>query len=97
MATIEAHAITADTLKALQQLPPRRPADPPEPASVVRWERVAPDRYVVRDGNEVLGYVDVVGAVFVVLSGTRYDTATEFAQTLVFDSAIRALTAARRA
>ncbi|WP_344737552.1 hypothetical protein [Microbacterium awajiense] len=38
-----------------------------------------------------MGYVDVVGAVFVALRGTRYDRAVEVEQTLLFDRAIAVL------
>jgi len=54
----------------------------------LRWEQVEPDRYVVRHGTRTLGFVDVVGAVFVVLAGTRYSHAVEFAQTLAFEEAV---------
>jgi hypothetical protein len=38
----------------------------------------------------------VVGAVYVVLEGERYDRALDVAQTLIFDAAIAALTPATR-
>ncbi|WP_309065889.1 hypothetical protein [Microbacterium sp.] len=92
MVLIDVHRITADALPALQELPTRRAPSEPEPDQVIRWERVAPERYVVLDGERVAGFVDVVGAVFVVLRGTRYDRAVEVAQTLVFQKAIEVLT-----
>lgn len=57
----------------------------------LRWEQVEPDRYVVRQGTRTLGFVDVVGAVFVVLAGTRYSHAVEFAQTRAFAEAVLTL------
>jgi hypothetical protein len=51
----------------------------------LRWERIAPERYRALRGEECVGFVDVVGAVFVVLAGSRYDRAEEIAQTLDFD------------
>ncbi len=92
MVLIDLHRVTADALPALQELPTRQAPEEPDPGEVVRWERVAPERYVVLDGHRVAGFVDVVGAVFVVLRGRRYDRAVEVAQTLVFDDAIGVLT-----
>ena len=78
--------------EALEQLPSRRPpALSPSPTDLT-WEQVEPDRYVVRRGARTLGFVDVVGAVFVVLSGPQYSHAVEFAQTLIFEEALAALT-----
>ncbi|WP_243231594.1 hypothetical protein [Microbacterium sp. CIAB417] len=54
-------------------------------APVLRWERIAPERYRALRGDECVGFVDVVGTVFVVLAGSRYDRAEEIAQTLDFD------------
>ncbi|MBN9171016.1 MAG: SUMF1/EgtB/PvdO family nonheme iron enzyme [Microbacterium sp.] len=51
------------------------------------------DRYEVRHGDAVVGYVDVVGPVFVALVGMRYDRATEVAQTLTFLTAIAVVAA----
>ena len=45
-------------------------------------------------GEGVVGYIDVVGAVFVVLAGARYDRAVEVLQTLDFDAAVRAISSA---
>jgi len=77
--------------EALEQLPSRRPPVP-SPATDLHWEQLEPDRYVVRRGARTLGFVDVVGAVFVVLSGPHYSHAVEFAQTLIFEEALAALT-----
>ncbi|HWS51716.1 MAG TPA: hypothetical protein VN241_11960 [Microbacterium sp.] len=92
MTLIEETALRSEMLPTLQALPPRRPLSSPAESATVRWERTGPERYVVREGVEVLGYIDIVGAVFVVMAGDRYDRATEVTQTLVFDNAIAALT-----
>jgi hypothetical protein len=81
---------------ALRALPPRRPADPPARASRIAWELVDVDRYRVTVAGEVAGYIDVIGALFVVLAGSRYSRAVEIAQTLVWSSAIAALDHTRR-
>ncbi len=54
-------------------------------APVLCWECIAPERYRAVRGDECVGFVDVVGTVFVVLVGSRYDRAEEIAQTLDFD------------
>ena len=55
------------------------------------WTRIDLDLYeVVQDGC-VLGYVEVVGHVFVALAGCRYDRAEEVRQALSFSDAIDAL------
>lgn len=61
-------------------------------APELRWERVAPERYRALRGEVCVGFVDVVGAVFVVLAGSRYDHAEEVAQTLDFDRVTALLT-----
>lgn len=77
--------------KTLRALPTRRPADDAPRASRIQWDLIAEDRYEVRIAGEVAGYIDVVGAVYVVLSGPRYDRAEEVAQTLVWSTATTAL------
>ncbi|WP_405375192.1 MULTISPECIES: hypothetical protein [unclassified Microbacterium] len=81
--------------EALRALPSRRPAAPSPRASRIQWDQLAADRYVVRISGETVGYVDVVGAVYVVLSGARYDRAEEIMQTLVWSTATAALDHAR--
>jgi len=76
---------------ALRALPPRRPADPPGRGSRIQWDRIRPDGYVVRIAGEVAGFIDVVGAVFVVLAGPRYDRAEEIGQTLMWAAATATL------
>ncbi|MCM3696010.1 hypothetical protein [Microbacterium oleivorans] len=80
--------VDSETLRAS---PTRRPADAPPRASRIQWDLIAEDRYEVRIAGEVAGFIDVVGAVFVVLSGPRYDRAEEVAQTLVWSTATTAL------
>ena len=77
--------------EALEELPSRRPPTASSASSALQWERVEVDRYEVRRGKRTLGFIDVVGAVFVVLAGSRYSRAIEFAQTLVFEDAVSAL------
>ncbi|MFL0565988.1 hypothetical protein [Microbacterium sp. 179-I 1D1 NHS] len=80
--------VDSETLRAL---PTRRPADASPRASRIQWDLVADGRYEVRIGGEVAGFIDVVGAVYVVLTGSRYDRAEEVAQTLVWSTATTAL------
>jgi hypothetical protein len=77
--------------ESLRQLPMRRLPDPPAVSSPVQWTRVDLDRYEVRVGDRTIGFIEVVGAVYVVLEGRRYDRAVEILQTLVFDDALGAL------
>jgi hypothetical protein len=80
-----------DVWDALKHLAPRRPAEPSAPDAEIRWERVDVDRYRVESSAGTAGYVEVVGAVFVVLAGDRYDRAVEIAQTLLFERAVALL------
>ena len=77
--------------ETLKQLPPRRPAEPPAPASPLQWHLVDLERYEVEAGGRTIGFVDVVGAVYVALAGSRYDRSVEATQTLVFEDALEAL------
>ena len=87
-------ALRSRGVRTLRELPPRRPQQPAPPDAVVRWDRLGVDRYEVRVCEHVVGYIDVVGAVFVVLAGARYDRAVEVLQTLDFDAAVRAISSA---
>lgn len=49
------------------------------------------DRYRVTVDGVTVGYIDVVGTVFVALAGGRYAHAIEVCQSLVWDDAVRAL------
>lgn len=79
------------SIDALRELPTRRPQPAPEADRPIQWELVDIDRYRVRDRGRTVGFIDVVGAVLVVLSGARYDRATEVLQTLDFDTAVASL------
>ncbi|EZP26806.1 hypothetical protein [Microbacterium oleivorans] len=80
--------VDSETLRAL---PTRRPADASTRASRIQWDLITDDRYEVRIGGEVAGFIDVVGAVYVVLAGPRYDRAVEVIQTIVWSTATTAL------
>ncbi|WP_191089258.1 hypothetical protein [Microbacterium radiodurans] len=88
-----ARIAAADTLR---ELPKRRPQAAAEPTAEVIWELVDVDRYEIREAAVVLGYVDVVGAVFVALSGPWYASAVEVRQTLRFEEAVDVLRSAHR-
>jgi hypothetical protein len=77
--------------EALRELPSRRPQPPAAAGLPIQWELVDLDRYAVRDRGRTVGFIDVVGAVFVALHGSRYDRAVEVLQTLDFDTAIATL------
>lgn len=85
-------ALRSRGMRSLRDLPPRRPAQPAPEDSSVRWERIDVGRYEVRADGTIVGFVDVVGAVFVALAGPRYDRALEVQQTLDFATAVRAVT-----
>ncbi len=73
-----------------------RPADSPilrVDDSIMSWTLIDLERYEVRRAGAIVGYVDVVGHVFVALVGLRYDRATEVAQTLTFRTAIEIVAA----
>jgi|GEM_PF-3243443 len=88
------NALRSRVLPSLKELPPRRPEPPAPEDSAVRWERVDIDRYAVRARGITVGFIDVVGAVFVVLAGPRYDRAVEVTQTLDFSVAVASITPA---
>jgi hypothetical protein len=83
-------------VETLKSLPPRRPVDDSTNPGGLSWELVDILRYRVFKSRDTVGFIDVVGAVYVVLEGERYDRALEVAQTLIFDAAIAALTPATR-
>ncbi|MDN3494933.1 hypothetical protein QL996_03255 [Planococcus sp. APC 4015] len=74
-----------------RQLPTRRAVAEPAPSVSPRWTLIDLDRYEVHHRGATLGFIDVVGAVFVVLAGPHHAIAVEVAQTLVFDDALRRL------
>ena len=64
-------------------------ASPTVPATTeIPWTRIDLDLYEVARDGRIVGYVEVVGAVFVALGGTRYDRAVEVAQHLTFHAAV---------
>lgn len=69
---------------------PARAAGAAAPALLALATR-RPDLVEVSAGRRVLGYIEVVGEVFVVLSGSRYDLAVEIHQALDFGRALAAL------
>lgn len=83
--------IDAETISALRNLPPRRPAAPADPSAHLQWRLVDVDRYEVARDDMVLGFVEVVGAVYVALRGPQADRAVEVAQTLIFADALSVL------
>lgn len=78
-------------MPSLRELPLRMPEPPPPQDSAVRWDRVGLDRYEVKASGTTVGFIDVVGAVFVVLRGARYDRAVEVLQTLDFATAVQSI------
>lgn len=90
-ASPRADAIHARALRSLRELPLRRPEPPAPEHAAVQWERVDVDRYEIRAAGATVGFVDVVGAVFVALAGPRYDLAVEVLQTLDFTTAVHAV------
>ncbi|WEK13383.1 MAG: hypothetical protein P0Y48_13110 [Candidatus Microbacterium phytovorans] len=69
-------------------------AHPPattEPLPRIVWERIDTDAYAVSVDGATVGFIDVVGRVFVALGGARYDRAVEVAQSLVFEAAVASL------
>lgn len=75
------------------QLPGIRPAREARAAAPALLALVTkrPDLVEVSAAHRVLGYVEVVGHVFVTLSGPRYDVAVEIHQALDFGRALVAL------
>lgn len=71
-----AKAVPSSTMPALTEIP---------------WTRVDLDLYEVAREGYIVGYVEVVGAVFVALGGPRYDRAVEVSQHLTFHAAVDAL------
>jgi hypothetical protein len=55
------------------------------------YRTVRPDLVEVVVGPDVVGFIEVVGPVFVALSGPRYDRAVEVAQSVSIEVAHRAL------
>ena len=63
----------------------------PSTMTEIPWTRIDLDLYEVSRGGYIVGYVEVVGAVFVALGGARYDRAVEVSQHLTFHAAVDVL------
>lgn len=62
-------------------------------AALLSLRTVRPDLVEVTLRGQCLGYVEIVGHVFVVLQGERYDLAVEILQTMSIEDATNALQA----
>lgn len=71
----------------VMDMPLRRPGRF-DTTTEIPWTRIDLDLYEVAREGLIVGYVEVVGAVFVALGGTRYDRAVEVAQHLTFHAAV---------
>jgi hypothetical protein len=60
-------------------------------AAAQPWTRIDIDLYEISRDGEIAGFIEVVGHIFVALSGDRYDRAVEVSQTLTFHDAMVAL------
>ncbi len=67
------------------------PSSAPVAPVEIPWTRIDMDLYEVARDGYIVGYVEVVGSVFVALGGTRYDRAVEVAQHLTFHAAVDAV------
>jgi hypothetical protein len=67
--------------------------DTPSPARrrLAAYRTVRPDLVEVVIGGSVVGYIEMVGSVFVSLKGPRYDIAVEVAQSMAIEAAHAAL------
>ena len=84
-------------VKPLPPEPGSRRAEPPAPGEItVRCHRIDVDRYEVIARGSTVGYIDVVGPLFVVLAGCRYDHAVEVLQTRDFAAAVDSIAATLR-
>jgi len=63
----------------------------PSAPTEIPWTRIDLDLYEVARDGYIVGYVEVVGAVFVALGGPRYDRAVEVSQHMTFHAAVDAL------
>ncbi|WP_295836721.1 hypothetical protein [uncultured Microbacterium sp.] len=67
------------------------PVVAPSALTEIPWTRIDLDLYEVAREGYIVGYVEVVGAVFVALGGPRYDRAVEMSQHHTFHAAVDAL------
>jgi len=80
-----------EAIMTMELTPPRREGR--TDAGVSRLVIDDIDRYRVVAGDETVGYIDVVGAVFVALAGPTYAHAVEVRQSLVLEEAAAAVIA----
>lgn len=71
----------------VMDIPLSRPGQP-KAATEIPWTRIDLDLYEVACDGLIVGYVEVVGAIFVALRGTRYDRAVEVTQHVTFHAAV---------
>lgn len=67
------------------------PLAAPPALTEIPWTRIDLDLYEVAREGYIVGYIEVVGAVFVALGGPRYDRAVEVSQHMTFHAAVDAL------
>lgn len=85
-------ALSAATAPATPVIAPSQVASSAlETITEIPWTRIDLDLYEVARGGYIVGYVEVVGAVFVALGGPRYDRAVEVSQHLTFHAAVDVL------
>ena len=73
-------------MSALLQTP-----EPPARRRLAAYRTVRPDLVEVTMGGAVVGYLEIVGDIFVSLRGARYDMAVEVAQSMSIEIAHEAL------
>jgi hypothetical protein len=69
----------------------REPVAAPARRRLAAYRTVRPDLVEVVVGGAVIGYIEMVGNVFVSLKGARYDLAVEVAQSMAIETAHNAL------
>ena len=66
-------------------------AESPRRRQLAAYRTVRPDLVEVVVGGETVGFIEMVGQVFVALAGNRYDLAVEVAQSVTIEVAHQAL------
>ena len=82
--------VTIEVMPAAPQRLSARSVTPPR-SSRLRWHPVASDRFEVTLRDDTVGFIEIVGPVYVSLAGARYDRAEEVSQSLVWADAVMAL------
>jgi hypothetical protein len=72
-------------------VPPRSAEAPPARRRLAAYRTVRPDLVEVVVGGSTIGYIEMVGSLFVSLKGSRYDLAVEVAQSMSIEVAHTAL------